>query len=198
MAKEIEFLFDVGSPTTYLAYTQVPGLAQRTGATIKWTPVLLGGVFKSTGNASPAAIQAKSRYMRADMTRYANSYGVPLNYNPYFPINTITLMRAAMALADEGALEPYLAIVFKAMWVDEKNMGEADVLAEVLAAGGLAPAAIVAKAQDDTVKQRLKEVTDDAVARGCFGAPTFFVDGEMFFGQDRLDWIEKRLTQVAA
>ncbi len=189
----VEFLFDFGSPTTYLAHKRLPGLVERTGATVDYVPVLLGGLFKATGNASPAAVPAKGRYMNVDMDRFAARHGIDLKPNPFFPINTITLMRIAAGLKGDPRFMPYVEAVFDAMWADERNMGDPEVLAAVLAAAGLDAPALIEIAADQGAKDRLKAATEAAVERGVFGAPTFFVGEAMYFGQDRLDWVEDAL-----
>lgn len=193
MSKTIECFFDFGSPATYLAWTQLPRLAAKHNATLIWRPMLLGAVFKATGNQSPAMNPAKGRYMLIDFQRYAKHYDVPMKFNPFFPINTMTLMRGAVALQGDPRFDDYLDAVFKAIWVDEQNMGQPEVVASVLEKGGFDAAALLAQCSDETVKEKLKTNTEEAVARGAFGAPTVYVDGEMFFGQDRLPMIEKAL-----
>lgn len=190
MSKTIEFYFDVGSPASYLAWTQLDALAQRTGARVELKPILLGGVFMATGNSSPATVPAKGNYSRIDMQRYANRYGVTLNQNPFFPINTLQLMRGAMAYQGTADFERYLTTVFNAMWIDELDMGQPEVVGKVMTKGGFDPAEVMAKASDPAVKEQLKKATEEAVSRGVFGAPTFFVGDDMFFGQDRLEWVE--------
>lgn len=194
MSKQIEFFFDVGSPASYLAWTQLPALAERHGATLVYRPMLLGGVFQATGNQSPASIEAKGVYTRSDFQRFARRYGVTLNHNPYFPINTLQLMRGAEALRGTAQLEPYLTAIFNAMWVDKQDLGQPEVVAKVLAAADFDPADLMERLSDPAVKQGLKETTEEAVRRGVFGAPTMFVDGEMFFGQDRLEFVEEKLA----
>ncbi|QXQ05128.1 2-hydroxychromene-2-carboxylate isomerase [Sphingosinicellaceae bacterium] len=189
----LEFLFDFGSPTTYLAHKRLPELVERTGATVDYVPVLLGGLFKATGNASPAAVPAKGRYMNVDMDRFAARHGIDLKPNPFFPINTITLMRIAAGLKGDRRFMPYVEAVFDAMWADERNMGDPEILAAVLSAAGLDAPALMEIAADQGAKDRLKAATEAAVARGVFGAPTFFVGEAMYFGQDRLDWVEDAL-----
>jgi 2-hydroxychromene-2-carboxylate isomerase len=193
MSKQVEFFFDVGSPTTYLAYTQLPEIAARAGAEIVWKPMLLGGVFKATGNQTPAAIPAKAVHMNADLTRFAARYGVPLAFNSHFPINTLQLMRGAVAEQQEGRLLPYLELVFDAMWVHPRNLNDPAELARLLKEGGHDPETFAARLQDEAVKEGLKKNTEEAIQRGAFGAPTFFVGEEMFFGQDRLDFVEEAL-----
>lgn len=196
MDKVVEFFFDVGSPTTYLAYTQLPPIAAECDARIDWRPMLLGGVFKATGNTSPVTVPAKGRWMSDDIARWARRYGVPFSFNPHFPINTLTLMRGAagLQLRQPGDFPRYLGVVFNAMWVAPRNLGDAAVLASTLAEGGFDPDAFGALVADPEVKARLVANTEEAVARGVFGAPTFFVGRQMFFGQDRLDFVREALA----
>ena len=195
MTKSVEFYFDFGSPASYLAYTQLPALCRDTGAALVWKPMLLGGVFQATGNHSPATIPAKGAYTFTDFGRFAKRYGVPLRHNPYFPINTLMLMRGAagLQLREPARFEPYMAAVFRAIWVDAQNLNDPATVATVLQAAGFDPAALLALTQDGEVKERLKAETQEAVARGVFGAPTFFVGDQMFWGQDRLDFVKEAL-----
>mgnify|MGYP000328933653 FL=1 len=196
MAKTVEFFFDFGSPTAYLAWTQLPKLAADAGAELVWRPMLLGGVFKATGNASPAQVAAKSRWMNDDMARWARRYGVPFAQNPHFPINTLTLMRGAVGLQMRrpADFERYVAAVYRAMWVEPQNLGDAAVLAAALQRAGFDVEALLALVNDPEVKARLVANTEEAVARGVFGAPTCFVGDQMHFGQDRLDFVREALT----
>jgi 2-hydroxychromene-2-carboxylate isomerase len=196
MQNTVEFFFDFGSPTTYLAHTQLPQLALDTGAKVVYRPMLLGGVFKATGNASPVTVPAKGRWMGADIARFATRYGVPFAHNPHFPINTLTLMRGAtgIQMRDPQALMRYVEAVFQAMWVQPRNMGDPAVLGEVLAAAGFGTEAFMALVSDPEVKAQLVATTEEAVARGAFGAPTFFVGDQLFFGQDRLDFVRQALA----
>ena len=193
--KQVEFFFDVGSPASYLAWTQLPGLCETAGAALVCRPMLLGGVFQATGNSSPATVPAKGRYVFADLARFARRYGVSLRVNPHFPVNTLALMRAAAGVQTHAPerLQAFLQAVFKAMWVDGLNVGEAAVASQVLADAGFDPAQVFAWAGEGDVKATLRATTDEAVARGAFGAPTMFVNGEMFFGQDRLDFVREAL-----
>jgi len=195
-ARSVEFFFDFGSPTTYLAWTQLPAICAAAGATLVYRPMLLGGVFQATGNASPVTVPAKGKYMLDDMARFARRYGVALNFNPHFPINTLTLMRAAVGLQMRrpDLFEPYVACMFTAMWVDARNLGDPAIVAETLRAAGLDPQAVLDLAADPTVKEALKASTGEAVRRGAFGAPTMFVGEKMFFGQDRLDFVREALA----
>jgi 2-hydroxychromene-2-carboxylate isomerase len=196
MSKQVEFLFDVGSPYSYLAYKQLPKIVAAKGAQILWTPVLLGGIFQATGNRSPAEIPAKGLYSNIDLQRWAKHFGVTIAMNPNFPINTLQLMRGAvgMQLRSEAEFHAYLEAVFSAMFEKPKNMGQPDVVASVLTAAGIDPALFVALTNDPAVKDALKKNTSDAVQRGVFGAPTFFVNGEMYWGQDRLHFVEAALN----
>ena len=196
MAKTVEFFFDFGSPTAYLAYTQLPRLTADAGAQLVWRPMLLGGVFKATGNASPVTVPAKGRWMNQDIARWARRYGVPLTFNPHFPINTLTLMRGAVGLQmrrpeDFGR---YVDTVYHAMWAEPVNLGDPAVLAQLLQRAGFDVDALLALVNDAEVKARLVANTEEAVARGAFGAPTMFVGEQMFFGQDRLEFVREALA----
>lgn len=194
--KTIEFFFDFGSPTTYLAHTQLPRIARDTGARLVYRPMLLGGVFKATGNASPVTVPAKGRWMGQDMARWAARHGVPFAFNPHFPINTLTLMRGAVGLQmrQPERFRPYVDAVFDAMWVHPRNLGDAGEIAALLGPLGLDPEAFAALVGDAEVKAALVAHTEEAVARGVFGAPTCFVGDQMHFGQDRLDFVREALT----
>lgn len=195
MTKSVEFFFDLGSPASYLAWTQLPALVARTGAEIIYKPMLLGGVFKATGNQSPVAIPAKGRYMFADLQRAAMYYGVSMNFNPHFPVNTLMLMRGAAGYLGSERFNDYINAIFNALWVNEKDVANPEVLTEVLSAAGFEPAEVLGLCESEEVKMRLKDITGDAIDRHVFGAPTFFVGDEMFFGQDRLDYVERALLQ---
>jgi 2-hydroxychromene-2-carboxylate isomerase len=195
MAKEVEFWFDVGSPAAYLAWTQLPRVARETGATIAYRPFLLGGVFQATGNRSPMEVPVKGKYVHADLERHARRYGVPFAANPHFPINTLMLMRGAVGLQmrEPQRMQAYVDAVYCAIWVDAKNMNDPATVAAVLQQAGFDPQQVLAMTADPEVKEKLKSVTQEAVARGVFGAPTFFVGDEMFWGQDRLDFVKEAL-----
>lgn len=197
--KTLEFHFDFGSPTTYLAYTQVPRIAHETGATLVWHPMLLGGVFKATGNASPVTVPAKGRWMKDDIARWATRWGVPFAFNPHFPINTLALMRGACGLLmrQPDDFRRYVDAVFHAMWVAQRNLGDPAELAAVLARAGIDAAAFTAMVGDAEVKADLVACTEASVARGVFGAPTCFVGERLFFGQDRLDFVREALEEPA-
>ena len=194
--KTIEFFFDFGSPTSYLAHTQLPRLASESGARLRYRPMLLGGVFKATGNTSPVTVPAKGRWMGQDIARWAAHYGVPFTFNSNFPINTLTLMRGAagLQLRQPEQFARYVDAVYQAMWVHLRNLGDATELAAVLALAGFAPEEFMALVAEPEVKAALVANTEEAVARGVFGAPTCFVGDQMFFGQDRLDFVRQALA----
>ncbi len=193
MTRTLEFYYDYGSPYSYLADTQVADIAKRAGATLVRKPMLLGGVFKATGNSSPAALAQKSRWSAFDMPMWARHYGVPFQRNPFFPVNTLALMRGAAAAQIDGLFERYHPAIYKAMWVDGRNLNDIAEVAEVLTAAGLDARQFGTRIQDQDAKDRLKATTDEAVARGVFGAPTSFVGDMMFFGNDRLPFVEMAL-----
>lgn len=196
MSKSVEFFFDLGSPTSYLAYTQLPKICAETGSQLIYQPMLLGAVFKSTGNASPANIPIKGCYMQLDLARYAKRYQVPLRFNPYFPINTLLLMRivTGVQLQQPQRLDELLDCLFRALWVEQRNLGEASVLAATLTQGGFDPQQMLALSNDEEIKTALKDKTEQAIQRGVFGAPSMFVDNQLFFGQDRLDFVRDALA----
>jgi 2-hydroxychromene-2-carboxylate isomerase len=198
MGKSVDFYFDFGSPASYLAWTQLPRLCAETGATLNYKPVLLGGIFQATGNRAPIAVPLKGRYLFEDLGRYAQRYGVVLKRNPHFPVNTVTPMRIATGLQmrADARFEAYARAMFEAMWIQADNLGDPAAVAEALAAAGIPDAAdLVALAGDPAVKERLRADTEAAVARGIFGAPTLFVGGKMYWGQDRLDFVREALDQ---
>ncbi len=195
MSKQVEFLFDFGSPTAYLAYTQLPTIASSRNIEILWTPILLGGVFKASGNQSPAFVPAKGRWMQLDIKKWAEKYDVKLEPNPYFPINTISLMRAAVGIQKyhPDLFLKYVDAVYNAVWVDKKNLGELNEVKLTLEKANMDPEKIFSLATKQDVKDLLKKNSDDAVSRGVFGAPTFFYKNEMFFGQDRLMFLSEAM-----
>ena len=195
MAREVEFYLEVGSPAPSLAWTQLPRIAEEAGAGIVYKPFLLGGVFQATGNRSPMEVPAKGKYMQADLERFAKRYGVPFRHNPHFPINTLTLMRGALGLQmrEPQKMRPYVDAVFHAIWAEGKNMNDPATVGAVLQQAGFDPHQLLAVAADPEVKEALKAVTQEAVGRGVFGAPAFFVGGHLFWGQDRLDFVKQEL-----
>ncbi|WP_420996872.1 2-hydroxychromene-2-carboxylate isomerase [Cupriavidus sp. 30B13] len=195
MSKQVTFYFDFGSPYSYLAYKELPRVAQRTGARIDWQPVLLGGIFKATGNHSPAEIPAKARWSTADTERWSRRYGASLRQNPHFPVNTLALMRAAKGfqLRDEAAFHRYVETMFAAMWEQQRNLNDPAEIGAVLAAAGFDPRAALKMIEEPAVKDALRQATEAAVARGVFGAPSFIVGDELFWGNDRLLFVEEAL-----
>lgn len=196
MSQAIEFYFDVGSPAAYLAWTQLPQIARAAGVEVEYRPMLLGGVFQATGNHSPMDVPAKGQYLVDDLQRFARRYGVPFRQNPHFPIHTLTLMRMVLGLQlrDEPRMVPFVDAVVRALWVDGLNLNDPATVDQVLRQAGFDPEHLLALAADPAVKDQLKVATQEAVARGVFGAPTFFVHGQMFWGQDRLDFVKEALA----
>jgi 2-hydroxychromene-2-carboxylate isomerase len=195
MGKTVEFYFDFGSPYSHLAYRALPGIAAAHGAQIVWRPMLLGGVFKASGNHSPAEIPAKERWLQLDLKRWAARYGTAFTRNPHFPINTLMLMRGAVGMLMRGPdFDKYVEAIFHAMWEEPRNLGNQQELAAVLRQAGFDADAFQSLVSDPAVKEQLKKNTEEAVARGVFGAPTFFVGEEMFWGRDRLDFVAEALA----
>jgi 2-hydroxychromene-2-carboxylate isomerase len=194
----LEFFWDVGSPYTYLAATQLPLLAQRTGATIRYRPFLLGGVFKSTGNSRPIEVAAKAAHLLSDLGRWRDHYGVPMKLPPEvpFPINTLGPMRAAVAADAKGKGEAFCHAVFRRYWAEGKDVSNADELGSVVASVGLDPREVLEASVSQEVKDHLRKNTEEAVQRGAFGAPAFFVGGELFWGNDRLHFVEAKLKSL--
>ena len=194
MSTSIDFYFDFGSPTAYLAYRRLHQLQSQYQCQINYHPVLLGGLFKATGNSSPVMVAAKATYMMShDLPRFVALYDAPFKSNPHFPINTLHLMRGAVALLKQDQFATYMDTVFNAIWVNSENMGDAETVAKVLTNAGLDAQQIIASTQEPEVKAALIDSTEAAVKRGCFGAPTMFIGDEMFFGQDRMQFIEMAL-----
>jgi 2-hydroxychromene-2-carboxylate isomerase len=197
MNRDLEFLFDYGSPFSYLASLQVEGFAKRNNATVVYTPILLGAVLKATGNASPMTVPAKGRYMATELRRWSARYKVPFKPNPHpFMSNTLPLMRGAVAAQKIGFFPLYHRAVYRAVWAEAQDLGDDSVLRKVLEQVGVPATELVAAAQRQEVKDGLRSNTDRAVERGVFGAPTFFVGDEMFWGNDRFDFVEEALHRL--
>ena len=194
MAKNIDFYFDFGSPTAYLAFTQLQLIAKRNGVNLIFHPILLGGIFKATGNSPPAAIPAKGLYMMRDLQRYAEKYQVPYERNPFFPVNTLSLMRGAVSYQNNGDFERYVNVIFHNMWVEPKNLNDENVLKKVLIDNNFEYDDFLKRITDQKTKDQLISNTEKVVQKGAFGAPTIFIGEEMFFGQDRMDFIEQYLN----
>ncbi len=193
MPRTVEFYFDYGSPFSYIAHRRLPEVLRRTGGTAKCRIMLLGGVFQLSGNSSPAANPLKWPNTQRDLARFVRKYEIPFRRNPHFPVNTLKLMRGAVVAEEEGFLPGYTDAAFAAMWRDGEKMDDDGIMARVLRAAGIDAAHVFARIGEDGIKQKLKSYTEAAVKRGVFGAPTFFVEDEMFFGQDRLDFVEDAL-----
>lgn len=197
--KQVAFHFDFGSPNAYLSHRVIPAIEARTGATFTYVPVLLGGVFKLTGNRSPmeanAGIRNKGDYGRTEMLRFITRHSLTrFQMNPHFPVNTVAIMRGALVAERDGFLADYIEAVFVAMWEQSLKMDDPAVIMDVLKAAGLDADAIAAGIQDPEIKQKLIDNTAASVERGNFGSPTFFVGNEMFFGKDRLRDVEEMIA----
>ena len=194
MVKNIEFYFDFGSPTAYLAYTQLQLIAERQKTNLIYCPILLGGVFKATGNNPPASVPAKGKYMMVDLQRYADKYKVPYKRNPHFPVNTLSLMRGAVSYQEDGDFLKYVNVIFQNMWVDPKNLNDHEVLKKVLMENNFDINDFIKRISDQNIKNKLISNTENAVKKGAFGAPTIFIGDEMFFGQDRMEFVENSIN----
>ena len=202
MTPKVEFLFDFGSPNAYLAEVAIPGIEQRTGAKFEYVPILLDGIYKATGNMSPfdslRGIKNKPEYQALETQRFIRRHGVTkFRLNPFFPVNTLMLMRCAVAAQSEGVFEPYFRAAYHHMWEEPKKMDDPEVFRSAFASSGIDIDRIAKRAQDDDVKKRLIDLTNDAVSRGAFGSPTFFVGKEMFFGKDQLRDVEESIVEQA-
>jgi 2-hydroxychromene-2-carboxylate isomerase len=191
-----QFLFDFGSPNAFLSHEAIPAIEQRSGAKFEYVPILLGGIFKATNNKSPAetlaGVKNKREFHAIETERFVKRFKVqPYVWNPFFPVNTLNLMRAAVAAQLEGVFEKYVEAAFHHMWREPKKMDDPEVAAKALSASGLDGAKLLARAQDAGVKAKLIENTQSAVERGAFGSPTFFVGNEMFFGKEQLREVEE-------
>jgi len=194
-----QFLFDFGSPNAFLSHEAIPAIEQRTGVKFEYVPILLGGIFKATNNKSPAetlaGVKNKPEFMKIETERFLKRFNVkPYTWNPFFPVNTLNLMRAAVAAQLEGVFEKYIEAAFHHMWVEPKKMDDPEVAGKAIAASGLDAAKLFARAQDADVKARLIANTQAAVERGAFGSPTFFVGNEIFFGKEQLREVEELVS----
>lgn len=196
MSKSVEFYFDFGSPATFLGYTQIPKIAERTGAELIWKPMLLGGVFKATGNSSPVLIPAKGKWMNRDLARWAKRYNTEIRFPAGFPLNTLPLMRGAVGYLreDEGLFHKYVDMIFRAIWQNEVDVRDQERFAALLTENGFDPGEFLVMIADLEVKEDLMKRTEEAVEKGIFGAPSFIIDGVLHFGQDRMDWVEDALS----
>ena len=194
-----QFMFDFGSPNAFLSHEAIPAIEKRTGARFEYVPILLGGIFKATNNKSPAetlaGVKNKREFHALETERFVKRFGVkPYAWNPFFPVNTLNLMRAAVAAQLDGIFEKYVEAAFHHMWVEPKKMDDPEVAARAFSASGLDAAKLFARSQEPEVKAKLIENTQSAVERGAFGSPTFFVGKEMFFGKEQLREVEELIS----
>lgn len=199
MSTNPEFLFDFGSPNAFLSHEAIPAIEKRTGAKFEYVPVLLGGIFKATNNKSPAetlaGVKNKREFHALETERFVKRFGVkPYVMNPFFPVNTLNLMRAAVAAQLEGVFEKYVDAAYHHMWVEPKKMDDPEVAVKALTSSGIDAAKLLARSQEPEVKAKLIENTQKAVDRGAFGSPTFFVGKEMFFGKEQLREVEEMIS----
>lgn len=195
----VEFHFDFGSPNAYLSHVVIPRIEQRTGAKFEYVPILLGGVFKLTNNRSPvesyAGIRNKLPYERLETERFVRKHGIEhYRFNPFFPVNTLALMRGAIAAQRLGVFAHYVERMFRHMWSEPRKMDDPEVIRATLQECGFDAAKLMALAQEQSVKDELAANTARSVERGTFGAPTFFVDDEIYFGKDRLRDVEEAIV----
>lgn len=200
MSRTLEFIFDFGSPNAYLAHRALGPVLARTEAEARYIPCLLGGIFKATGNQAPmmafANVPNKLAYIQIEMQRFIEKHGLTqFQFNPYFPVNTLMLMRGAWAAQFENVFEPYFRAAYHHMWEEPKKMDDVETFRAAFISSGIDIDKLIARAQQDDVKKKLIEVTTDAVNRGAFGSPTFFVGTEMFFGKDQLRDVEESIVE---
>ena len=198
---DFKFIFDFGSPKTYLVYKLLPGIEKRTNIKAEFVPVLLGGIFKSTNNVSPIesfkTVPAKGKYDDVDTARFVRKHDIAFNFNSNFPINTLNLMRGAIYAQENEIFDKYVEVVFKSMWVDNKKMDDLEVIQTVFSENGLPVKEIFEGTQDQKIKDKLIENTSEAVEKGVFGAPSLLVNNELFFGKETLQDVEELLVKEA-
>ena len=191
LAAEVEVYYDISSPYTYLAFTRLFSIVERYGAKLTLLPVYLGGLFKALGRALPPP--SKLMYMQKDLDDWASFLGVPLKFPSVFPLNSIQVQRGAVWMKDRGLEEDYVKCVFPAYWVGDRDLSKDEELLDIVNSLGVDPQDFLRGVRSEEVKQKLREITEAALSRGVFGVPTFFVSGEMFWGNDRLPFVEKKL-----
>jgi 2-hydroxychromene-2-carboxylate isomerase len=191
--KQVDFFFDLSSPYSYLAATQMHGLGERTGARVVWKPMVLAALFKTVGNDMPARVPNKARWMGQDIARWAQHYNIPWRMSSHFPANTIKAMR--LILVDDGKAEAVALAAFHAMWVEDRDITAEAELRQIAERGGLDGNAALAAIEEPRIKEQLRAYTDEAVTRGAFGAPTFVVGDELYWGNDRLHFVEAALRR---
>ncbi len=190
MTKKLEFFYDYVSPYSYLANSQV---SEAGGSKLVYRPMLLGAVMQATGNQPPGSLEVKGQYLRKDIARWAEHYGIEYNRNPNFPLNTLKALRLAIVAQHDGVFPEIHNALYTAMFVNQKDLSDDRVLAEIMNSAGLDERATFTRIVEQPIKDELKANTEEAVARGAFGAPTFFVGEQMFFGNDRFDFIKEAL-----
>ncbi|MCV6610811.1 MAG: 2-hydroxychromene-2-carboxylate isomerase [Amphritea sp.] len=193
MSKTIDFYYDYISPASYFAWVRLQELCERIGASINYKPMLLGGIFKANGNTSPITVPAKWEWIKRDFAKTAEFYGIPYQLNPHFIFSTVNVMRGALWALSAGRIEDYNRAMYKAAWADGKDLSDVDTVKEVLEEAGFDAAEVLEAMTQPEIKQALIAATTEAAERGVFGAPTMFVADELFFGQDRLDFVERAL-----
>lgn len=194
MTKTVDFYYDYISPASYLAWTQLADICKRNNASINYKPVFLGGILKANASNSPVLIPAKWEWMKADFLRYAEYYNVPYQLNPHFIFSTLNALRGAIWALSNNQIEAYNQVMFNAAWVEGKDLSDKKVLVEILEGAGINSADVLKAIANLEIKSALIQSTEDAVKLGIFGAPSMIIDGEMFFGQDRLIWVERALS----
>lgn len=193
MSGRLEFFYDYVSSYSYLANSQVTSLG---AAEIVYRPVFLGAIMSATGNAPPGNVPARAAYLQRDLRRWASRYNVPIEMNPVFPQNTLAALRLALVAMHEGHFQPLHQLLFDAMWAHGRNLGDPATLAEIANEAGLDVDHCLALSSSAEIKEQLKTNTDEAISRGAFGAPSFFVGNEMYFGNDRLDFVREALAKA--
>ncbi len=195
--KKVEFYFDLGSPYSYIGFYRMLQIAEQNQIDIEWKPMLLGGIFKATGNSSPMMVPAKARYSMMDLKRWAKYWNIPVKMNPFFPINTLNIMRivTAVQLYQPENFLKILSGLFEAMFKNPKNLNDHNEFIQVLNELGIDAAQGQAWLTDENVKTQLKNVTEQAIEKGVFGAPTWFVEDEMFWGVDHLFFVENKIKE---
>jgi 2-hydroxychromene-2-carboxylate isomerase len=195
MPRTVEFFFDFMSPPSYMAYWRLPQIALRTGAQIIWRPLYTIGLHQLVGNQSPIMVPAKGAWIAKDLQRFAERHDIPYTANPHQPVKVVPALRGALAAQEMGVFPAYVRAVFTAMWQDKRNIGDPGELRSICRAAGVDADALLARIEAPEIKSRLVANTQEAADRGAFGAPSFFVDGELFWGQDRLDFVEEALVK---
>ena len=188
MTKNVTFCFDFGSPYSYLAYNNLNSIREA-GGEVAIMPVLLGGIFKATGNQPPATVQKKGEYMFKDINRWSKKLDIPFKMNPYFPILTVPHMRGAVLAQRENILEKYMQVMFEAIWVKAMNLNDQEILTNIAEKSGIDPNQFAEEISSDEIKNKLRENTESAISKGAFGVPTYYLDDEMFWGIDSVKFL---------